>query len=396
MERREPSEQLKRVLEEVGLNTELFLQRLFFAMWMDDGYTLDEIVSNYFYYPTLAVPCEKTLQRWRKLWLENDFHLQDSRSGSSKPRDLVHRVVLEEFAKDPSQSARDISKKTGYSIATVTRHLKMEGLQYGKFIKVPYNLTPEQRSRRVECATQMLQLLEKAKKTNYASILTLDETPIQLQNERSEGWYSLDSPTPCYEAKSLRKKKFTLTIVWGTGGVAVVDACDGGLRINSANFCENTIAAAIGWCKNKRKVGGVESFVFHMDNAPCHNSRATREYLEENKVVRIDHPPYSPDLAPCDFYLFGYIKNTFANTVFNSVEDAVEEITAFVEGIPKKQLIAVFDEWRRRLQSCIERKGEYTFLPSKDDCGEKGGASGKNPSRNGAKERPTKRRRKNR
>ena len=46
MERREPSEQLKRVLEEVGLNTELFLQRLFFAMWMADGYTLDEIVSN--------------------------------------------------------------------------------------------------------------------------------------------------------------------------------------------------------------------------------------------------------------------------------------------------------------------------------------------------------------
>ena len=110
MERREPSEQLKRVLEEVGLNAELFLQRLFFAMWMDDGYTLDEIVSNYFYYPTLAVPCEKTLQRWRKLWLENDFHLQDSRSGSSKPRDLVHSAVLEEFAKDPNQSARVTSR----------------------------------------------------------------------------------------------------------------------------------------------------------------------------------------------------------------------------------------------------------------------------------------------
>ena len=113
-------------------------------------------------------------------------------------------------------------------------------------------------------------------------------------------------------------------------------------------------------------------------------------------MVRIDHPPYSPDLGPCDFYMFGYIKNTFANTVFSSMDEAVKEITAFVEGIPKKQLIAVFDEWRRRLLSCIERKGEYTFLPSKDDCDEKGGASGKNPSRNGAKERPTKRRRKNR
>ena len=122
-------------------------------------------------------------------------------------------------------------------------------------------------------------------------------------------------PHPCYEAKSLRKKKFTLTIVWETGGVAVVNACDGGLRINSSNFCENTIAATIRWCKHKRKVGGVESFLFHMDNAPCHNSTATKEYLEENKVIRMEHPPYSPDLAPCDFYMFGIIKNHFANIV---------------------------------------------------------------------------------
>ncbi len=86
--------------------------------------------------------------------------------------------------------------------------------------------------------------------------------------------------------------------------------------------------------------------------------KAKRKYLEENKVVRIDHPPYSPDLAPSDFYLFGYIKNAFANIVLNSMEEVVKEITAFVEGNPKKQLIAVFDEWRRRLQSCIEREGK--------------------------------------
>lgn len=124
---------------------------------MSDDYTLEEITSNNQFYPMLEVPCEKTLQRWRKLWLENDFHLQDSRSGSSKPRDAIHSAVLEEFAKDPSQSANQIAKKTGYALSTVTRHLK-EGLHYGKFSKDPYNLTPEQRSRRVECATEMIAL----------------------------------------------------------------------------------------------------------------------------------------------------------------------------------------------------------------------------------------------
>ena len=86
-------------------------QRLLFALWMSEDYTLEEIASNYQFYATLVVPYNTTLQRWRKLWLENDFHLQDSRSGSSKPRDLVHSAVLEEFAKDPSQSASRMPRR---------------------------------------------------------------------------------------------------------------------------------------------------------------------------------------------------------------------------------------------------------------------------------------------
>ena len=130
---------------------------------MDDDYTLDEITSNYGYYPKLPAPSDKTLQRWRK-WLKNDFHVHDFRSGSSKTRPIVQNAILEEFAKESRCSARNIAKATGYSISTVSRNLKKYGLHYGPYQKVPYKLTPEQRSKRVQCATRMLQVLEKAKK----------------------------------------------------------------------------------------------------------------------------------------------------------------------------------------------------------------------------------------
>jgi len=254
------------------------------------------------------------------------------------------------------------------------------GLHYGKFIKVPYHLTEQQRKKRVDSSVKLLKVLKKAKKHNYCSLLTLDETPIQLQNEENQGWYSADKPTPCYEAESLRKKKFTLTLVWGTGGVAVVDGCDGALRIDSNHFCQKTIGPAIEWCKNKRKIGGAESFVFHMDNAPCHNSSVTKQFLEDNNITRVEHPPYSPDLAPCDFYMFGYIKNHFARTIFKDKEDAIEQITRFVNSIPKKQQIAAFDEWMKRLEKCIQLKGRYVFLPSKVSSGERERASNELPS----------------
>ena len=38
------------------------------------------------------------------------------------------------------------------------------------------------------------------------------------------------------------------------------------------------------------------------DNAPAHNALSIRQFLAERNVTVLDHPPYSPDLAPCDFF----------------------------------------------------------------------------------------------
>ena len=43
---------------------------------------------------------------------------------------------------------------------------------------------------------------------------------------------------------------------------------------------------------------------FHQDNAPVHNSILITDYLTKMGIKRVPHRPYSPDLAPCDFWLF--------------------------------------------------------------------------------------------
>ena len=43
---------------------------------------------------------------------------------------------------------------------------------------------------------------------------------------------------------------------------------------------------------------------FHQDNAPVHNSILVTDYLTKMGIKTLPHPPYSPDLAPCDFWLF--------------------------------------------------------------------------------------------
>ena len=46
------------------------------------------------------------------------------------------------------------------------------------------------------------------------------------------------------------------------------------------------------------------SWVLHHDNAPTHIALSVKTFLTKHKITMLQHPPYSPDLAPCDFFYF--------------------------------------------------------------------------------------------
>jgi len=48
--------------------------------------------------------------------------------------------------------------------------------------------------------------------------------------------------------------------------------------------------------------------LFHHDNAPAHSSAIAMTKLVELRYELLSYPTYSPDLAPCDFYLFPNMK----------------------------------------------------------------------------------------
>ena len=55
---------------------------------------------------------------------------------------------------------------------------------------------------------------------------------------------------------------------------------------------------------------------FHQDNTPVHNSRLlVRDYLTKMGIKTVSHPPYSPDLAPCDFWLFPKLRGCRYETI---------------------------------------------------------------------------------
>jgi len=60
----------------------------------------------------------------------------------------------------------------------------------------------------------------------------------------------------------------------------------------------------------------MKSWLLHHDNAPAHNALGIWEFLAKYNIAVLDQPPYSPDLAPCDFFLFSKLKEVIKGTRF--------------------------------------------------------------------------------
>ena len=52
------------------------------------------------------------------------------------------------------------------------------------------------------------------------------------------------------------------------------------------------------------------NWILHHDSAPAHRAVTTNEFLVKRNIPSLPQPPYSPDLAPCDFFLFPQLKKT--------------------------------------------------------------------------------------
>ena len=88
-------------------------------------------------------------------------------------------------------------------------------------------------------------------------------------------------------------------------------------------------------------------------------SMATMVKLNELGFQLLPHPPYSPDLAPSDYFLFAELKKMLAGKKFRSDEEVIAETDAYFEGQPKSFYKTGIERLERRWTDCIALKGNY-------------------------------------
>jgi len=76
-----------------------------------------------------------------------------------------------------------------------------------------------------------------------------------------------------------------------------------------------------------------DKWILHHDNAPAHDALRFREFLAKNSITKMDNPPYSPDLAPCDFWLFQKLKNALKGQRFSDLSDIQRNVKTLLRSI---------------------------------------------------------------
>ncbi|KAJ4439394.1 hypothetical protein ANN_07516 [Periplaneta americana] len=111
--------------------------------------------------------------------------------------------------------------------------------------------------------------------------------------------------------------------------------------------------------RRKRPEKWVENnwFLMH-DNAPAHRAIIVKNFLARHNITALDHPPYSPDLSPPDYFLFPRLKSHLKGRRFNA-EEVIANATRALRRVSQNGFQACFQELYTRWQKCVVAEGNY-------------------------------------
>lgn len=148
------------------------------------------------------------------------------------------------------------------------------------------------------------------------------------------------------------------TIFWDAHGIILIEYLEKGRTITGQYYCAllDKFDATL---KEKRPHLQRKKILFHHDNAPAHSSLLVTQKLLELRYELLPHPPYSPDLAPCDFFLFPNLKKSLAGKRYGSNEEVIAATETYFEEFSKTYYTEGLKKLEHRWEKCIELQGDY-------------------------------------
>lgn len=111
-----------------------------------------------------------------------------------------------------------------------------------------------------------------------------------------------------------------------------------------------------------RGIVGDRPWVWQQDSAPCHVSKRSMDWLQENcydVVTKDQWPPSSPDLNPMDYFVWGYLETHTNRRPHATKQSLIMSIKHNFKEMPRDLVIKACSRFRGRITKVIEAEGNY-------------------------------------
>jgi transposase len=277
-----------------------------------------------------------------------------------RTEETVNKVVTM-VEQNPRTSIRRIASCEGMpSIGTVHTILK-EAKFYPYVLQVHHRLREQDKQKRVVHAQSQLALMENNPEF-LGNLLFSDESHFPLDgtcNKHNSRKWSRFNPGWCKD-EPLHSARVTVWAAIGCHGVIGPVFIEE--NVNGANYLQmlqQTLMPTI------QQWPSFDSLVFMQDGAPPHWSVAVRNFLTKNFNGRwmgrgspnLPWPPYSPDLTPCDFFLWGWVKSRVYETPCANMGELRDRIQQTFVTMPHGMINRAIQSYKDRLFRCIAAGG---------------------------------------
>ena len=211
--------------------------------------------------------------------------------------------------------------------------------------------------RRLAACQKNLRLLEVHGNEFLRNIVTEDETPLCLYNPESRResteWVFKGEKAPLkMRSGTSHRKCLTLSLFWEMKGVILTDYYEG-------NISGSSYADLLGKARSVRRKNPRQNLWLLHDNPPVHTSNVAKDQIVKLGFLMADHPPYSPDLAPSDFWFFQHLKKHLRGNKYSCAADLKESVNDFIENCQQTFYEQAFAELVKRWKKCVEKNGGY-------------------------------------
>ena len=245
-----------------------------------------------------------------------------------------------------------------YKIVTVFLGLSLRCARW-----IPKLLTPVQKKKRVQSSRENMCLYTENPNNFLGQIVTGDETYLhhyEPENKRaSSQWVPCGGVGPKKAVRKNSAKKVMALVFLDSMGVLLVEFFRKG-RTLTGEIYATIIQKLKRVYIRKRGIKKWEDGVYLLhDNAPSHTSMVAQDAINNSGFQQLSHPPYSPDLAPSDYFLFPKLKNYLRGRTFSSDDELERSARAWLQHRPPSFYNTGISAAVYRWDKCIKVKGDY-------------------------------------